>query len=173
MNSFTALRCFVVGLLLGAFTAAFAQPAATAWADPTRPAGALAAEGGASAPRAARPASAASAAASAVPLLQSLQVGANGQSSALVDGRVVQAGDALGASRIVAIDADGLTLRDAKGRTERMLLISAAIAKRDSGTPTPTAAPPKDSRPLAAAVATGSAVTAGSLGRGGREGQRP
>ena len=172
MISLTALRCFVIGLLLSAFTAAFAQPAASAWADPTRPAGALAAEGGASAPRAARAASAASAAAPTAPQLQSLQVGANGQSTALVDGRVVQAGDALGASRIVTIDADGLTLRDAKGRTERMLLISAAIAKRDS-TPTPMAAAPKDSRPMAAAVATGSAVTAGSLGRGGREGQRP
>jgi hypothetical protein len=174
MNSLTALRCFVVGLLLGAFTVAFAQPAASAWADPTRPAGALAADAGASAPRAARAAAAASAAAPAVPQLQSLQVGANGQSTALVDGRVMQTGDALGAARIVAIDADGLTLRDAKGRTERLLLINAAIAKRDGGTPAPLAtAPHKDSRPMAAALATGAAVPAGSLGRGGREGQRP
>ncbi|WP_374562668.1 hypothetical protein [Ideonella sp.] len=185
MSPFTALRCFVVGLLLGvvavATNTAHAQPAATAWADPTRPAGALAAEASASAPRAARAASAASAAAAA-PQLQSLQVNANGQSTALVDGRVVQAGDTLGGARIVAIDADGLTLRDAKGRTERMLLISASIAKRDSSTPAPMATAPHDARPATApsngsrpvaALATGAAVTAGPIGRGGREGQRP
>lgn len=199
MMSITALRCFVVGLLLGVATVAIntahAQPAATAWADPTRPAGALAVDAGASAPRAARAASAASAATPAAPQLQSLQVSANGQSTALVDGRVVQAGDALGGSRIVTIDADGLTLRDAKGRTERMLLISAAIAKHDSNAPPPTAATPYEarpstaatsshgtrhmavssleSRPATAALATGAAVPAGPVGRGGREGQRP
>ncbi|MFO1339326.1 MAG: hypothetical protein U1F53_14055 [Burkholderiaceae bacterium] len=75
-----------------------------------------------------------------------MQVGPTGQTSALVDGRVLQAGDALGDARIVAIDADGLTLRDAKGRTERLLLLSQAIAKRDGGAPQPQAAAPASSR---------------------------
>ncbi|HEV8690032.1 MAG TPA: hypothetical protein VGQ91_07045 [Ideonella sp.] len=130
----TPSRSLSLGLLLAA-AGGFAQPpAASAWADPTRPPAAPAAEGGASAPRAARAASA-----PVAPQLQSLQLGA-GQASALVDGRIVQTGDALGSKRIVAIDADGLTLRDANGRSERMLLIPATIAKRDGEFPRPVAA---------------------------------
>jgi len=117
-----------------------AAPVANSWPDPTRPAAALAVEGAASAPRPARPASAASAAAPALPQLQSVQIGTGGGASALVDGRLLQAGDSLGASRIVAIDAEGLTLRDAKGRTERLSLISSSIAKRDGGPERPMAA---------------------------------
>jgi hypothetical protein len=136
-------------------SAAFAQPpATTTWADPTRPAGALAAEGAASAPRASRPAAAASAAAPAIPQLQSVQVGTEGRATALVDGRLLQAGDALGGSRVIAIDAEGLTLRDAKGRTERLALISSSIAKRDGGL----------QKPVAVATETRQA---------GREGRRP
>ena len=136
----TLFRSLALGLLLAAQASGHAQPpAATAWADPTRPAAALAAEGGASAPRAAKAANAASAVAHAAPQLQSLQVG-SGQASALVDGRIVQAGDTLGTKRVVAIDADGLTLRDASGRSERMLLIPATIAKRDGDSPRPVAA---------------------------------
>ncbi len=148
--------------------AVLAQPPApgTAWADPTRPAGALAAESGASAPRAARAPSAASAPAPVSPQLQSVQVGPTGQTSALVDGRVLQAGDALGSARIVAIDADGLTLRDAKGRTERLLLLSQAIAKRDGNPPQPQAAAPSPARPVAA-------LSTGAAGAPGREGKRP
>jgi hypothetical protein len=178
MTRWFALRSFLVGLVVGtltvAVTTAHAQPA-TAWADPTRPAGIVAAEGGASTPRAARPASAASAAAPAAPQLQSVQVGANGQASALVDGRVVQAGDNVGSSRIVAIDVDGLTLRDAAGRTVRMQLISAAIAKRNGGPAVPMASASNSNltRSPSAALTSGAAVSAGSLGRGGHEGQRP
>lgn len=125
-----------------AATAAAQPPASSAaWADPTRPAGALAADAAASAPRAA--ARAASAPTPAAPRLQSVQIGADGSASALVDGRIVQAGDALGALRVAAIDADGLTLRDAKGRSERLNLLPAAIvklARRDGGAPQPLAA---------------------------------
>lgn len=179
MTRWFALRSFLVGLVVGALTVAVstahAQSAATAWADPTRPAGLVAAEASAAAPRAAKPASAGSAAAPAAPQLQSVQVGANGQASALVDGRVVQAGDSVGSARIVAIDVDGLTLRDAAGRTVRMPLITAAIAKRDGGPAVPMASASNTNqpRPPTAALTSGAAVSAGSLGRGGHEGQRP
>ncbi|HJV69175.1 hypothetical protein [Ideonella sp.] len=117
---------------------AAAQPPAAAWADPTRPAGAPAADAGASAPRPARTASAAPPA--TAPRLQSVQTGADGSASALVDGRIVSIGDTLGGSRIAAIDAEGLTLRDAKGRSERLNLIPTAIVKLDGGSPRPLAA---------------------------------
>lgn len=180
MPRLIALRSFLVGLAAGvlavvATSNAHAQAGAAAWADPTRPAsaGAAAAEGGASAPRAARAASAASAVASTAPQLQSVQVGTNGQASALVDGRVVQAGDSVGSARIVAIDVDGLTLRDAGGRSVRLQLISSAIAKKDGGPAVPMASRPNTLRPSAAAIASGAAVSAGPLGRGASEGQRP
>jgi hypothetical protein len=140
--------------LLLATTAAQAAPGAMTWNDPTRPAGALAADAGASAPRAPRPAATASSAVPATPQLQSVQVGTDGRATALVDGRLLQAGDALGASRVIAIDADGLTLRDAKGRSERLPLISSSIAKRDGGA----------EKPVAVATETRQA---------GRQGQRP
>jgi hypothetical protein len=173
MTRWFALRSFLVGLMVGALTVAVspahAQSAATAWADPTRPAGVVAADAGASAPRAAKPANAASAPAPAAPRLQSVQVGADGQASALVDGRVVQAGDSVGSSRIVAIDVEGLTLRDAAGRTVRMSLISASIAKRDGGPATPMASTSNTNQPRpTAALTSGAAVSAG-----GHEGQRP
>jgi hypothetical protein len=133
----TFLRCIASGLLLAAAAIGFAQPpAASAWADPTRPPGIAAAEASASAPHAAK---AASAPAPAAPRLQSVQVGGS-QASALVDGRIVEVGDALGAKRVAAIDTEGLTLRDANGRSERLSLISAAIDKRDGGSPRPVAA---------------------------------
>jgi hypothetical protein len=113
---------------------------ATAWADPTRPAGSVVPEGAASAPRVARVAVAASAAAPAIPQLQSIQIGTDGSATALVDGRLLQAGDTLGSSRIAAIDAEGLTLRNAQGRVERLSLISSSIAKRDGGPEKPMAA---------------------------------
>lgn len=178
MTRLFALRSFLVGLAAGvvavaATTNVHAQSNSSAWADPTRPAGAVAAEAGASGPRAARPANAASAVASGAPQLQSVQVGTNGQASALVDGRVVQAGDSVGSARIVAIDVDGLTLRDASGRTVRMHLLSSAIAKKDGAPVVPMASSSNTPRPPAAAIASGAAVSAGPLGRAGREGQRP
>jgi hypothetical protein len=103
-----------------------------------------------------------------------VQVGTSGQASALIDGRVVQVGDSFGGSRVAAIDVDGVTLRDAKGRIERLRLISAAIAKHDGAVPTPMASTSNtnQSRPQAA-LASGAAVPAGSPGRGGHEGHRP
>lgn len=150
-----------------AATPALAGPAqpATTWADPTRPAGAETSGAAPAAPRAARAASA-PAVAAAAPQLQSVQLGSNGQASALVSGRLVQPGDTLGASRIVAIDADGLTLRDAKGRTERLTLISAAIAKQAGGTERPVAASPGSGQ----AATAGPAATTTAAVR--REGQR-
>jgi hypothetical protein len=121
-------------LLLTVSVAASAEPLPpTAWADPTRPAGAATAAP--DAPRALPAQRAASAPPPAVPQLQSVQLGAGGQASALVDGRLLQTGDALGAARIMAIDADGLTLRDAQGRSQRLRLISTAIAKQAATAP--------------------------------------
>ena len=127
-------------ILLLTANVADAGAGAIAWADPTRPAGIVAAEGAASAPRVARAAVAASAAAPAIPQLQSIQIGSDGSATALVDGRLLQAGDTLGGSRIAAIDAQGLTLRNAQGRVERLSLISSSIAKRDGGPERPMAA---------------------------------
>ena len=126
--------------LLAAALADVQAQSPSAWADPTRPIGSS--DGAAAAPRLARAASGAMAAASApaAPSLQSVQVGTRGEASALVDGRLVQAGDMVGALRVVAIDVDGLTLRDAKGRTERLNLIHPAIVKRDGGPERPLAA---------------------------------
>jgi hypothetical protein len=135
------------GMALAAQPASAQPPAA--WADPTRPAAALAGDAPASAPRPTHAASAA--AAPAAPRLQSIQSGADGFANALVDGRLVQVGDALGAWRVAAIEPDGLTLRDAKGRAERLALIPAAIVKRDGGSARPLADTPPSARPLAAA----------------------
>lgn len=153
-----------LALLATATGAGQAQPANT-WADPTRPAGTATDGTAPAAPRAARAASA-PAAVAAAPQLQSVQVGSHGQASALVSGRLVQPGDMLGAARIVAIDADGLTLRDAKGRTERLTLLSAAIAKQAGGPERPVAASPGSGQTAAAdpAATTTAAVR--------REGQR-
>ena len=128
------LRLLLLGPLLTFGAIGLAQPPASSeWADPTRPPVMAAAEG-ASAPRPARAASA-----PAAPQLQSVQVG-GAAPSALVDGRIVEVGDALGAMHVVAIDTEGLTLRNAAGRTERMLLISASIAKREGASTRPVAA---------------------------------
>jgi hypothetical protein len=150
----------LAGLALCAAAAQAGQALPTsAWADPTRPAGAAAPEG--TGPARALPAArAASAAPVAVPQLQSVQLGAGGQASALVDGRLLQVGDALGAARIAAIDADGLTLRDAQGRSQRLRLLSAAIAKQPGTEP---------ARALAAVPGAGPTLSAGpaTLGREG------
>ena len=44
-------------------------------------------------------------------MLQSLQVSVRGESSALVDGRVVRVGDRLGETVVVTIDTQGILLR--------------------------------------------------------------
>jgi MSHA biogenesis protein MshK len=64
------------------------------------------------------------------PRLQSVQVSADGRSSALVDGRVVRIGERLGDMNIVAIDADGILLRGK--RFDQRLALLPGIAKTSS-----------------------------------------
>jgi len=93
----------------------------SALGDPTRPSE-RALPRVAATPAAAAAAAAASAAAVAPvppPVLQSIHLRRGGEASALVDGRLLRVGDKLGEATITAIDADGLTLRHARG-TERL-----------------------------------------------------
>jgi hypothetical protein len=71
----------------------------------------------------------------AAPRLQSVQVPQHGVASALVDNKLLFVGDKLGGRTVVAIDVQGLQLRDAKGRTERMPLIDAAVVKQAAALP--------------------------------------
>ena len=105
------------------------QPAAAELplADPTRPAAPAAA---------AHPAArngATSAAAPAWPQLQSVQVSAQGGSSALVDGRVVRVGERIGELTVAAIDAQGILLRGP--RFEQRLALLPGVAKTASAQP--------------------------------------
>lgn len=116
-----------MALALLAHTSAMAQ----SLADPTRPAGAN--DRSAAAP--AR--SAAPTAPAAWPQLQSLQISAQGESSALVDGRVVRVGERIGEVTVVAIDAQGVLLRGA--RFEQRIALSPGVAKTASAAlPTPS-----------------------------------
>lgn len=94
-------------------------------ADPTRPATASparpAAASDATAARRAPPAVA------AAPRLQSVQVRADGTSSALVDGRLVQVGSRVGAWTVHAIDLGGVELRSERTRQRLALAVGAAI----------------------------------------------
>lgn len=105
-------------------------------ADPTRPPGwsATPASGVA---RAAAPAAPA-------PLrVQSVQVPRSGPASALVDNKLLFVGDRLGAATVVAIDTQGLQLRNAHGRIERLSLFDTAHLQRHlvpaGNTPAPVA----------------------------------
>jgi hypothetical protein len=64
------------------------------------------------------------------PQLQSVQVSAQGGSSALIDGRVVHIGERLGEMTLVAIDADGILLRGK--RFDQRLGLLPGIAKTSS-----------------------------------------
>ena len=141
------------------------KPAAAALADPTRPPAALLATAplrGAAA--AALPASGSAttgtrnlAATAAFPLpaniLQSVQMPLRGPAVALVDGRLVTAGDAVGTRTVLSIDSQGLVLRG-DGGTERLSLLDGS-AKQAPGsittnrTPSFVAAPTLDAAPLA------------------------
>ena len=126
--------------------------AAAALADPTRPPAALMA---ASPGRSVAPASGASAttsgarslagAASAVsavlaglptPVLQSLQLPLQGPAVAMVDGRLVKAGDTVGTRTVLSIDSQGLLL-GGNGGTERLTLLGGP-AKQAPGSITTT-----------------------------------
>ena len=103
---------FHAGLWLLAAAPAHAAPAL---ADPTRPAGFTTRAASTPAVRSGGVGGVADAdAAVLAPVrltLQSLQVSAGGESSALVDGRVVRVGDRLGETVVVTIDTQGILLR--------------------------------------------------------------
>lgn len=152
----------LAGLLFAALLAglpAGAQPLAIA--DPTQPAGAAVAAvalPGLAGTRGTRTAGEASAPA-VWPKLQSVQVGDNGSASAMIDGRIVQVGEAVGALKLVAVDAQGVLLRGA--RFEQRLALLPGIEKTALAEPAalpPAAAaqpaPPLRGRVRAAAVAS-------------------
>jgi MSHA biogenesis protein MshK len=109
-----------------------AQPVALA--DPTRPAAALAAAS--VGPAASRPSSGNVRAASGVaPRLQSIQLRAGGQATALLDGRVVRIGTRIGERTVVNIDAQGMTLRGARGNEQLLTLLSGVHKTPSAQTP--------------------------------------
>ncbi|MDP3821601.1 MAG: hypothetical protein Q8R33_09010 [Burkholderiales bacterium] len=67
----------------------------------------------------------------AAPRLQSVQLAANGASSALVDGRLVRVGSRVGELAVFAIDEQGLWLRGA--RQDKRLSLLPGVAKLASG----------------------------------------
>ena len=140
------------------------KPAAAALADPTRPPTALLATAPLRGAAAALPASGAAAtgtrnqattAALSLPanLLQSVQMPLRGPAVAMVDGRLVTAGDTVGTRTVLSIDSQGLVLRG-DGGTERLSLLDGS-AKQAPGsitthrTPSFVAAPAPDAAPLA------------------------
>lgn len=121
---FTACRVGACVLLLGG-----AAVAAPPLPDPTRPAAFAEPAASSAAPRRS---DTAPASAPAAPQLQSVQLAANGGSSALLDGRLVRVGTRVGEFTVVAIDEQGLWLRGA--RQERRLSLLPGVAKFPSGT---------------------------------------
>ena len=122
MHCRPALSCVLLsGLSLAAGLAA-GPVAAQALADPTRPPALVAPPSTASvAPAAPRAASAP--APVMPPRVQSVQLARNGAASALVDDRLVAVGDKVRDRTVVAIDAQGVELRGAKGSVERLPLL--------------------------------------------------
>ena len=132
-------RAFIktVGMRLGALllcgTAAHTASAAPPLPDPTRPAAfAEPATSSAVARRSDTTPATAPATAPAAPQLQSVQIIANGGSTALVDGRLVRVGGRVGELTVVAIDEQGLWLRGA--RQDHRLSLLPGVAKLASGT---------------------------------------
>ena len=140
------------------------KPAGTALADPTRPPAALLATVLLRGAAAALPASGTAAAGTRnpattaalpppAPLLQSVQMPLRGPAVAMVDGRLVMAGDTVGTRTVLSIDNQGLVLRGGSG-TERLSLLDGS-AKQAPGsitthrTPSFVAAPAPDAAPLA------------------------
>ena len=128
-------RVFIktVGMRLGALllcgTAAHTASAAPPLPDPTRPA-AFAEPAASSAVT--RRSDTPPVAAPAAPQLQSVQIVANGGSTALVDGRLVRVGSRVGELTVFAIDEQGLWLRGA--RQDQRLSLLPGVAKLASGT---------------------------------------
>jgi MSHA biogenesis protein MshK len=128
----TPLHCTAVLWRLTLLLAASHAPAhADPLADPTRPAGA------AERPSTSAARSSSTAAPPLWPQLQSIQVGAPGGASALLDGRVVRIGERIGEVTVVAIDAQGVLLRAA--RYEQRIALVPGIVKIASASAPPTA----------------------------------
>lgn len=132
-----------------ALAGCFGTCTAQAPMDPTRPMALPTAA--ASAPAGAGGLPQAPAAPASAPQLQSVQTSRQGTPSALVDGQVVRIGDRIGAGAVVAIDAQGLTLRSPRGAEQRLLLASGIRKTPSSTSAEPGAAvlaagPAKDSR---------------------------
>jgi hypothetical protein len=124
------------GCLAAALLASAVPAGAQNLADPTRPPAAWGAASAASAP-----ARAASVPAPRPLRVQSVQLPREGRASALVDSRLVFVGDRLGAGTVAAIDAQGVELKRADGRSERLPLIDAAIVKQAALPAGPSTAP--------------------------------
>lgn len=132
----TLARSMYLPVAAGCAAAWLSAAAEPMLADPTRPPGAMAA-----AALPAHPGSAL-AAPSTWPALRALRIAPHGESSALLDGRVVRVGERAGDAVVLAIDADGVVLR--RGGIDRRLALLPAT------TPTHDARPPP---PIQAAVA--------------------
>ena len=138
LAALVALVALVAPLALAGLPALAATPAQAqvpgpgpALADPTRP-GSLAAP----APqRRSEPAASATApVAPAWPQLQSVQIAAQGGSTALVDGRVLRVGDRIGELSVAAIDAQGVSLRGARFE-QRLALLPGVLKVASHQTP--------------------------------------
>ena len=136
-------------LALPAPAASATTAATTALADPTRPPAGLAgiatvpgpggsavptAQGHPSAPRAAASQPVVPPLVPLAPLLQALHLPQQGAASAIVDNRLVRAGDKVGERTVLSIDSQGLLLRATTGNgTERLSLFGAFGASGSSG----------------------------------------
>ena len=125
-----------------ALPAPAATAAATALADPTRPPAGLAgittgsgpgggavpmAQGSPSAPHSPHAAASQPVVPPLLPLVQALHLPQRGAASAIVDNRLVRAGDKVGARTVLSIDSQGVLLRAAMGNgTERLSLFGSA-----------------------------------------------
>jgi hypothetical protein len=125
-----------LGALLLCGAAAHTAAAAPPLPDPTRPA-AFAEPAASSAVM--RRNETAPVTAPAAPQLQSVQLAANGGSTALVDGRLVRVGGRVGELTVFAIDEQGLWLRGA--RQDQRLSLLPGVAKLASGTAPTTPRP--------------------------------
>ena len=135
-RAFTKILATSLGALLLCGVAAHTANAAPPLPDPTRPA-AFAEPAASSA--VARRSETATVTAPAAPQLQSVQIAANGGSTALVDGRLVRVGGRVGELTVFAIDEQGLWLRGA--RQDQRLSLLPGVAKLASGTAPPTPRP--------------------------------
>ena len=121
-SPFALARLVVVALLLGVAVPPRARAADLP--DPTRP------------PAAQRPSPSGTAAAApvtAAPVLQSVLIGEGRKPSAIINGRLLQLGDAYDGMRLTRVDETGAVLSGARGRT--VLALTPGSDKVAIGTP--------------------------------------